>query len=55
VRVLIDACLPVELKTLLEGMEVKTARDMGWQRLDACRQVLAFRGRAKREDTLVDA
>jgi predicted nuclease of predicted toxin-antitoxin system len=34
VRVLIDACLPVELKTLLEGAEVKTARDMGWQRLD---------------------
>ena len=33
-RVLIDACLPVELKTLLEGTEVKTARDMGWQRLD---------------------
>jgi predicted nuclease of predicted toxin-antitoxin system len=34
VRVLIDACLPVELKTLLEGTEVKTARDMGWQQLD---------------------
>jgi predicted nuclease of predicted toxin-antitoxin system len=34
VRVLIDACLPVELRTLLEGTEVKTARDMGWQRLD---------------------
>jgi len=34
VRVLIDACLPVELKNLLEGTEVKTARDMGWQRLD---------------------
>jgi predicted nuclease of predicted toxin-antitoxin system len=34
VRVLIDACLPVELKTLLEGTEVKSARDMGWQRLD---------------------
>jgi predicted nuclease of predicted toxin-antitoxin system len=34
VRVLIDACLPVELKTLLEGTEVQTARDMGWQRLD---------------------
>ena len=33
-RVLIDACLPVELKTLLEGTEVKTARDMGWQQLD---------------------
>ncbi len=33
-RVLIDACLPVELKNLLEGTEVKTARDMGWQRLD---------------------
>jgi len=31
---LIDACLPVELKNLLEGTEVKTARDMGWQRLD---------------------
>jgi len=34
VRILIDACLPVELKSLLEGTEVKTARDMGWQRLD---------------------
>jgi hypothetical protein len=34
VRVLIDACLPVELKALLEGTEVKTARDMGWQGLD---------------------
>ncbi len=33
-RVLIDTCLPVELKTLLEGTEVKMARDMGWQRLD---------------------
>lgn len=33
-RVLIDACLPVELKTLLEGTEVKTTRDMGWQRLN---------------------
>jgi hypothetical protein len=34
VRVLIEAYLPVELKTLLEGTEIKTARDMGWQRLD---------------------
>jgi hypothetical protein len=34
VRVLIDACLPVELKGLLEATEVKTARDMDWQRLD---------------------
>ena len=33
-RILIDACLPVELKGFLEGREVKTARDMGWQRLD---------------------
>lgn len=33
-RVLIDACLPIELKTLLEGTEVKTPRDMGWQQLD---------------------
>jgi predicted nuclease of predicted toxin-antitoxin system len=34
VRILIDACLPVELKTLLEGSEVKTAREIGWQQLD---------------------
>ena len=33
-RVLIGACLPVELKILLEGTEVKTARDMGWRGLD---------------------
>jgi hypothetical protein len=31
---LIDACLPVELKTLLRGTEVKTVREMGWQKLD---------------------
>ena len=33
-RILIDACLPVELKALLEGSEVKTAREMNWQQLD---------------------
>lgn len=33
-RILIDACLPVELKSLLRGEEVRTAREMGWQRLD---------------------
>ncbi len=31
---MIDACLPVDLKPLLRGTEVKTARDMGWQQLD---------------------
>ena len=30
-RVLIDACLPVELKDCLPGLEVRTAREMGWQ------------------------
>lgn len=33
-RILIDACLPTQLKTLLEGSEIKTAREMGWQQLD---------------------
>jgi predicted nuclease of predicted toxin-antitoxin system len=31
-RVLIDACLPVQLKQQLPFSEVKTARDLGWQR-----------------------
>lgn len=33
-RILIDACLPVDLRPLLQGAEVRTAREMGWQRLD---------------------
>lgn len=31
-RVLIDACLPVQLKRHLAGHDVKTAREMGWQK-----------------------
>jgi len=31
-RVLIDACLPVQLKDHLPVPEVKTAREMGWQK-----------------------
>lgn len=30
-RVLIDACLPVQLKTHLAAREVRTARELGWQ------------------------
>ena len=30
-RVLIDACLPVQLKQYLSSSEVKTARELGWQ------------------------
>src|SRR5687767_3980915 len=33
VRVLIDACLPVQLKAHLRPVEATTAREMGWQRL----------------------
>src|SRR5687767_9434989 len=32
-RVLIDSCLPVQLKEHLLVSGVKSARDMGWQRL----------------------
>ena len=30
-RVLIDACLPVQLKQYLGANEVRTARELGWQ------------------------
>ena len=31
-RVLLDHCVPKRLRTLLAGHDVKTARQMGWDR-----------------------
>ena len=33
-KILLDECLPVSLKTLLPGMEVFTTEEMGWTSLE---------------------